>query len=130
MDSTNRSSRRARSTAATRLREGLPHRQPTKGCYERSKNQGGEGSATLEKRSGYARAALERAIPAAHNTGLVDVPDGVAGAIEELPAAPEPEPVKPDVSVEELAARLSVIKERIFRLHAVFAVSTQPGCDN
>jgi hypothetical protein len=56
---------------------------------------------------------------------LADLPDRVAVAIEELPAAPEPVPesVKPDASVEELFARLSAIKETIFRLHAVFAAS-------
>ena len=54
---------------------------------------------------------------------MADLPDRVAVAIEELPAAPEPvpEPVKPDASVEELFAKLSAIKKTIFRLHAVFA---------
>jgi hypothetical protein len=79
--------------------------------------------ARLEKRRGYARAARDRALQAAN--GLADLPVEIAVAIEELPAAPEAalEPPKPDASVEELVARLEAIRERIFRLHAVFAVS-------
>jgi hypothetical protein len=80
--------------------------------------------ARLEKRRGYARAARERA-QAANDTGLDDLPAEVAVAIEESSAAPEPapEPVKPYASVEELVKRLEAIRERIFRLHALFAVS-------
>jgi hypothetical protein len=78
----------------------------------------------LERRRGYARAARDRA-QAANNSGLADLPDAIAASIEELPAAPQPapEPPKPDASVEELVARLEAIRERIFRLHSVFAVS-------
>ena len=54
----------------------------------------------LEKRCGYVGAAHERAIQVANNTGLADLPDGVAIAVEELSAAePVPESVKPDASV-------------------------------
>jgi hypothetical protein len=75
----------------------------------------------LEKRRGYARAARDRALAA---NGLDDLPDAIAVAIEELPAAPEPAPEpEPDATVEQLVARLEAIKDRIFRLHAVFAVS-------
>jgi hypothetical protein len=76
----------------------------------------------LEKRRGYARAARDRALQAAN--GLDDLPLEVAVAIEQqLSAAPEPTPEPPKPSVEELVARLEAIKDRIFRLHAVFAVS-------
>lgn len=77
----------------------------------------------LEKRRGYARAARERALQAANNTGLDDLPPEIAVAIEELPAAPEPvpEPAKPDASVEDLVARLEAIKNRLFWLAAVWA---------
>jgi hypothetical protein len=78
--------------------------------------------ARLEKRRGYARAARERA-QAANNTGLDDLPAEIAVAIEELPAVPEPAPEPSKPSVEELVERLTAIRERIFRLHAVFAVS-------
>jgi hypothetical protein len=61
---------------------------------------------------------------------LDDLPVEIAVAIEELPAAPEPapKPVKPDASVDELVARLSAIKERILRLHSVFAVTLSHDC--
>ena len=78
----------------------------------------------LEKRRGYAKAARDREL--ARNNGLSDLPPLIALAINELPAtepAATPEPVQHDASSEELVARLTVIKERIFRLHAVFAVS-------
>ena len=75
-----------------------------------------------EMRRGYSRAARERKRAAA--SGLDDLPSDVAVAIEEslaLPAStPEP-PTPADVTVEELAAKLEAIKERVFRLHAVFA---------
>jgi hypothetical protein len=79
--------------------------------------------ARLEKRRAYAKAAREREL--ALQNGLNDLPDSIALAIEELPATPEPEPppVQPAASAEELVARLEAIKDRIFRLHAVFAVS-------
>lgn len=78
--------------------------------------------ARLEKRRQYAKAARDREL--AQNDGLSDLPLLIATAIEELPATePEPVPVQPDASSDELVARLTAIKERIFRLHAVFAVS-------
>jgi antitoxin (DNA-binding transcriptional repressor) of toxin-antitoxin stability system len=84
--------------------------------------------ARLEKRRGYARAARDRALQASN--GLDDLPAEVAVAIEERPTAPEPapEPPKPDATVEELVARLSAIRERIFRLHSVFAVTLSHDC--
>ena len=83
--------------------------------------------ARLEKRRGYARAARERGQAA---NGLDDLPAEVAVAIDELPAPPEPapEPGKPDASVGELVARLEAIKERILRLHSVFAVTLSHDC--
>src|ERR1700681_4291640 len=78
--------------------------------------------ARLEKRRQYAKAARDRGL--AQNDGLSDLPLLIATAIEELPATePEPVPVQPDASSDELVARLPAIKERIFSLHAVFAVS-------
>lgn len=83
----------------------------------------------LEKRRGYARAARDRALQAANNTGLADLPDAVAVAIEQLPAPDHtPEPVKPDASVEELVKRLEAIKSRILRLHAVYATTLSFDC--
>jgi hypothetical protein len=79
--------------------------------------------ALLEKRRGYAKAAREREL--AKRNGLSDLPPLVAVAIEEALKTPAPEPAepKPDASPEELVARLESIKERIFRLRAVYAVS-------
>jgi hypothetical protein len=51
--------------------------------------------------------------------------------MEELPAAqPEltPVPVRPDATSAELVVRLEAIKERIFRLRALFAVSLAHDC--
>jgi hypothetical protein len=61
---------------------------------------------------------------------LADLPDRVAVAIEELPAAPEPvpEPVKPDASVEELFAKLSAIKKQYSDCTLCSRSFTQPGC--
>jgi hypothetical protein len=84
--------------------------------------------ARLEKRREYAKAACEREL--ALQNGLTDLPPLVALAIEELPAKsePTPAPVKPDASPAELVARLEAIKERIFRLRALFAVSLSQDC--
>jgi hypothetical protein len=87
--------------------------------------------ARLEKRRGFAKAGAERARKRklAEN-GLQDLPVNIAVAIEHLPAspAPTPEPVKVEASVEDLVARLELIKDRIFRLHAVFATSLSIDC--
>jgi hypothetical protein len=85
----------------------------------------------LELRRGYAQAGRERdRARRLAESGLDDLPDSIAAAIEELPATPEPqpEPVQPDASVEDLVARLVAIKERIFRLRALFAVSLSADC--
>lgn len=83
--------------------------------------------ARLEKRRGYARAGRERErARRLAESGLDDLPLNIAVALEDLPAEPAPEPApepKPDASSEELVARLESIKERIFRLRAVHAVS-------
>jgi hypothetical protein len=58
--------------------------------------------------------------------GLNDLPLAVALAIEEIPAQPdaEPTPVQPDDStVDALVRRLTMIRERIWQLQSVFAVS-------
>jgi hypothetical protein len=78
----------------------------------------------LEKRRGYARAARDREL--ARQNGLSDLPPLVAVAIEEALKTPAPEPAsepKPHASSEELVSRLEAIKDRIFRLRAVYAVS-------
>jgi hypothetical protein len=79
----------------------------------------------LEKRRGYARAARER--ERAKQNGLADLPVEVAVAIEQTPAMPTPEPVKVElVPVEELIARLTAIRERLFWLQAVWANTLSP----
>jgi hypothetical protein len=83
--------------------------------------------ARLEKRRGYALAGRERErARRLAESGLDDLPPLVAVAIEEALKTPAPEPAsepKPDASSEELVARLEAIKDRIFRLRAVYAVS-------
>lgn len=82
--------------------------------------------ARLEKRRGYARAdrLRERAARLAES-GLDDLPDEIAISIEDALETRAPEGTKPAdaAPVENLVARLASIKERILRLHAVFAVS-------
>ncbi len=81
--------------------------------------------ARLEKRRGYARAARERGW--AKQNDLADLPVEVAVAIEQAPATPTPETVKPaDSSAEELVERLTVIRERLFWLQAVWATTLSP----
>jgi hypothetical protein len=76
----------------------------------------------LAKQRGYGVSARKRAKQ--QQSGLDDLPLEIAIAIEESAQPPAPEEVKPaDVSVEELVARLTAIRERIWRLQAVFAVS-------
>jgi hypothetical protein len=58
--------------------------------------------------------------------GLLDLPIEVAVALEEKMASPaEPAPVQPETpaTAEELVERLKAIRERVFRLRAVFAVT-------
>src|SRR5579871_803472 len=81
----------------------------------------------LAKRRGYARTARERAIAA---TGLQDLPVETQVVVQETLKAVSEEPTlqtvvksAPETSVEELVTRLSNIKDRLFRLHAVYAVS-------
>jgi hypothetical protein len=89
--------------------------------------------ARLERRRGYDRAGRERRKKAIAESGLDDLPSDVAVAIEETLAAQEstPRPVlptPPDATVDELVGRLEAIKDRIFRLQAVFAVSLSLDC--
>jgi hypothetical protein len=80
--------------------------------------------ARLAKRREYAKATREREL--ALQNGLTDLPPLIAVAIEEQQTTqpePTPVPVRPDASSAELVTRLEAIKDRIFRLHAVFAVS-------
>jgi hypothetical protein len=78
----------------------------------------------LEKRRGYARAARDREL--ARQNGLSDLPPLVAVAIEEALKTPAPAIAKPAevaASVEDLVARLTLIRERLFWLQAVFATT-------
>jgi hypothetical protein len=84
-------------------------------------------AARLEKRRGYdAAGRARRKAKALAESGLSDLPPSVQAQIEQTAetVVPAPEPVKiVDATVENLVARLTSIKERIFRLHAVYAVS-------
>jgi hypothetical protein len=81
----------------------------------------------LAKRRGYAKAGYERALlRKIAESGLQDLPDAVAVAIQELPApARAPAPVKAvdTATAEELTARLTAIRERLFWLQAVWAAT-------
>lgn len=83
----------------------------------------------LELRRGYDRAGRARRAQAKAlaESGLADLPPEVAVRIETLeaqPPAPTPQAAKiADVTIEELISRLEAIKDRVFHLHAVFAVS-------
>lgn len=64
-------------------------------------------------------------------SGLDDLPLDVSIAIEESqaqPAKPEQAPVPADDPVANLVARLEAIRERIWRLQAVYAVSLSHDC--
>ncbi len=82
----------------------------------------------LELRRGYDRAGRERErkAKAIAESGVQDLPPEVAVGVEESlkTSAPEPTPEKPaDATGAELVAKLVAIRERIFRLSAMFAVS-------
>jgi hypothetical protein len=69
--------------------------------------------------------------PSGLGDGLNDLPLAVALAIEENPAQPvkpEPAPAQDDDSVPSLVSRLTAIREKIWHLQAVFAVSLSPDC--
>jgi hypothetical protein len=77
----------------------------------------------LAKQRGYGVAARARA-KQQQQSGLDDLPLEVAAAIEQLKPPSKPEEAKSaDASVEELVSRLGAIREHIWRLQAVFAVS-------
>lgn len=79
--------------------------------------------AEIRKLSRIARKVARSAPPA---DGLQDLPLSVAVAIEQNAArAVRPMPVEPkaEATVEELVTRLTAIRERIWRLQSVFAVS-------
>jgi hypothetical protein len=79
-----------------------------------------------------ARIAKKVAPAAAKDDGLNDLPLAVAIAIELNPAQPvKPEPSAPaamDDSVPGLVARLTAIREKIWRLQAMFATTLSPDC--
>ena len=82
----------------------------------------------LEMRRGYDRAGRERRrkAKALAESGIQDLPPEVAVGVEDALKATAPEPTTPkpaDATVNELVARLISIRERIFRLSAMFAVS-------
>jgi hypothetical protein len=63
-------------------------------------------------------------------SGLDDLPPEIAVAVEERASHPaaHSEPVQDDDTVANLVARLEAIRERIWRLRAVFAVSLSHDC--
>jgi len=79
-----------------------------------------------------ARIAKKVAHAAEKDDGLSDLPLSVAIAIELNPAQPvKPEPAPlpvPDDSVQSLVSRLAAIRERIWRLRAMYAVSLSHDC--
>jgi hypothetical protein len=102
---------------------------------DKQKADAAEEAARLERRRGYDRAGRERRkhAKAVAESGLDDLPSDVAVAIEETLAAQESTPrplppTPPDATVDELVGRLEKIKDRIFRLQAVFAVSLSLEC--
>ena len=76
------------------------------------------------------RRAARVARESAQQSGLDDLPVEVAVAIEENAAqsSTQAEPVRNDDSVENLISRLEAIRERIWRLRAMFAVSLSHDC--
>jgi hypothetical protein len=63
--------------------------------------------------------------------GLDDLPLEIAVAIElspEQPVKPEPAPIPADDSVSGLVARLTAIRERIWRLQAMYATTLSADC--
>jgi hypothetical protein len=87
------------------------------------------GKELAEKRR-MARIAKKVARAAAKPDGLDDLPLAVALAIELNPAQPvKSEPSAPmDDSVPGLVARLTAIREKIWRLQAMYAVSLSHDC--
>jgi hypothetical protein len=86
----------------------------------------GKREARLAKRRQYARVARERK----QESGLDDLPIEVAVVIEQnaTPPTTPAAPLSSDDSVENLVSRLEAIRERIWRLRAMFAVSLSHDC--
>jgi hypothetical protein len=83
----------------------------------------------LELRRGYARAGRERErARRIAESGLQDLPDSIAVGIEEALETPAPQAAKvADVAtVEDLIARLTSIRERLFWLQSVWATTLSP----
>jgi hypothetical protein len=84
-------------------------------------------AARLEKRRGYdAAGRARRKAKALADAGLSDLPASVQAQIEQTAetVVPAPEPVKiVDATVEELIARLTSIRERLFWLASVWATT-------
>src|SRR5437899_2488862 len=85
----------------------------------------------MEKRRGYAKAGQERArLRKLTESGLSDLPTSIAVAIEETLENPKPTPepakVVDTATAAELTARLTVIRERLFWLQAVWATTLSP----
>ena len=75
-----------------------------------------------QKRREYARAGRERDRLRRLASGLASLP------FADEPTKTKPEPVQSDPSAEELVARLEAIKQRILRLHSVFATTLAFDC--
>lgn len=79
--------------------------------------------ALLQKRRGYAKATRDREL--ARRNGLSDLPPLIAVAIEEALETPAPGTAKSAevATVEDLVARLTAARERLFWLQAVWATT-------
>ncbi|MGD1082494.1 MAG: hypothetical protein ABR881_29610 [Candidatus Sulfotelmatobacter sp.] len=76
-----------------------------------------------------ARIARKVARVAPEPSGLYDLPLEIAVAMEESPAQPvKPAPVQTDETVANLVSRLEAIRERIWRLQSMFAVTLSHDC--
>jgi hypothetical protein len=85
--------------------------------------------ARLEKRRGYARAGRERERERRlAESGLDDLPLEIAVAIEEALEMPAPVAAKVAevATVEDLVARLTLIRDRLFWLQATWATTLSP----
>jgi hypothetical protein len=75
-----------------------------------------------QKRREYASTARERDRLRRLSSGLASLADATE------PAKAMPEPVPPDPSAEDLVVRLEAIKQRILRLHSMFATTLAFDC--
>src|SRR6266852_2948721 len=83
-----------------------------------------EAEEAAQRRAARIARKVARAAEKSRADGLNDLPLEVAVAMEQNPVPPDkPEPATVDDSVEGLVARLTKIREKIWRLQAMFAVT-------